>query len=61
MELNRNWTGLGNYEGHKNSESVKWRCSMRGRFVPDKGWSGCTGAKFEDVEAVGLAKKPKSA
>ncbi len=49
MEPNKNWTGLGNQEGHKKSESIKYRCSQRGRFVPDKGWSGCDGVKWEDA------------
>ncbi len=49
MEPNKNWTGLGDRPGHKKSESIKWRCSQRGRFVKDKGWSGCDGVKWEDA------------
>ncbi len=51
MEPNKNWTGLGDQPGHKRSESIKWRCSMRGRFVKDKGWSGCDGVVWEDAAA----------
>ncbi len=51
MEHNPKWTGLGDQPGHKKTESIKWRCSMRGRFVPDKGWSGCDGVKWEDAAA----------
>ncbi len=61
MEANPKWTGLGNYVGHAASESVKWRCSQRGRFVKDKGWEGCRGAKYEDVEVTSLERKPTSA
>lgn len=48
MEFNEKWTGLGNVEGHKKSESIKWRCSQRGRYIKDKGWSGCDGVKWAD-------------
>ncbi len=41
MELNPKWTGY--------DKKPKWRCSQRGKFVPDKGWSGCDGAKWEDA------------
>ncbi len=41
MEYNPKWTGY--------DKKPKWRCSQRGRFVPDKGWSGCDGAKWEDA------------
>ncbi len=60
MDLNQKWTGLGDYEGHNASESIRWRCSMRGRFVKGKGWEGCDGAKWEDITAD-LPKKEKSA
>ncbi len=52
MEPNKNWTGLGNVEGHKKSESIKYRCSQRGMFVKDRGWSGCDGVKWEDVKGA---------
>ncbi len=51
MEHNPKWTGMGDQPGHKKTESIKWRCSMRGRFAPDKGWSGCDGVKWEDAAA----------
>lgn len=51
MEPNANWTGLGNVEGHKQSESIKWRCSQRGKFIKDRGWTGCDGVKWEDRAA----------
>lgn len=52
MEFNKNWTGLGNQPGHKKSESIKWRCSQRGRYIKDQGWSGCDGVKWQDVEGA---------
>lgn len=61
MDLNNNWTGLGDYEGHKASESIKWRCSQRGRFVKGQGWEGCDGARWEDLKVEGLPHKAKSA
>ncbi len=41
MEYNPKWTGVDN--------KPKWRCSQRGKFIKDKGWSGCDGAKWEDA------------
>ena len=52
MEFNKNWTGLGNQPGHKKSESIKWRCSQRGRYIKDQGWSGCDGVKWADVQGA---------
>ncbi len=60
MELNNNWTGLGDYEGHKASESIEWRCSQRGRFVKGQGWEGCDGARWRDLKVEGLAHKAKA-
>ncbi len=49
LEQNKDWTGLGNQPGHKKTESIKWRCSQRGRFVKGSGWEGCDGVRWQDA------------
>ncbi len=61
MDLNNNWTGLGDYEGHKASESIEWRCSQRGKYIKNQGWEGCDGARWRDLKVEGLPHKAKSA
>ena len=44
MEFNKSWTGY--------DKKPKWRCSQRGKFIKDKGWTGCEGARWEDKEGA---------